>query len=183
MNPDYVFPADEYLLLGKVAKAHGLNGELKIYLHSEQPENAAVYGELLLIDRAGVISSPLAVLKSRVQGKALITRLATIATRTQAEQVEGCGVLLARKDLPAVDENEYYWHQYQDKLVVDLAGNAIGRVERLFNNGAQDILVIKSGKEEILIPITESILVGETAESLIVNPPPGLLELNANAGS
>lgn len=182
MNPDFVFPADEYLLLGKVAKAHGLNGELKIYLHSEQPENAAVYGELLLIDRAGAISSPLSVLKSRVQGKAVIIRLATIATRTQAEQVEGCGVLLARKHLPAAGENEYYWHQYQDKLVVDLAGNAIGRVERLFNNGAQDILVIKAGKEEILIPITKSILVGETAENLIVNPPPGLLELNANAG-
>jgi len=85
--------------------------------------------------------------------------------------------------LPAAGENEYYWHQYQDKLVVDLAGNTIGRVERLFNNGAQDILVIKSGKEEILIPITKSILVGETAENLIVNPPPGLLELNANAGT
>jgi len=35
MNPDYVFPADEYLLLGKVAKVHGLNGELKIYLYSD----------------------------------------------------------------------------------------------------------------------------------------------------
>jgi 16S rRNA processing protein RimM len=183
MIPDYLFPADEYLLLGKVAKAHGLNGDLKIFLYSEQPENAVVYSELLLIDRDGAISSPLVVMKSRVQGKAMIIRLASIATRTQAEQVEGHGVLLARKHLPATGKDEYYWHQYQEKLVVDLAGQVIGRVERLFNNGAQDILVIKAGKEEILIPITKSILVGETAENLIVNPPPGLLELNADSGS
>ncbi len=183
MSPDYVFPTDEYLLIGKVVKAHGLNGELKIYLHSEQPENAVGYSELLLIDKSGALSAPLSVIKSRVQGKAVIIRLATITTRTQAEQAEGCGVLLARKHLPAASANEYYWHQYQDKLVVDLEGSVIGRVERLFNNGAQDILVIKAGKDEILIPITKGILVGETAENLIVNPPPGLLELNANSGT
>ena len=85
--------------------------------------------------------------------------------------------------MPAINRDEYYWYQYQDKLVVDLEGNTLGRVERLFTTGAQDVLVIKAGKEEILIPVTKSILVGETAEKLIVNPPPGLIELNTNSGT
>ena len=118
-------PADEYLLLGKVAKPQGLQGDLKIFLHSGQPENVAHYKELRLVDRDGVISPPLAVLSSRVQGKTAIVRLASITNRTEAEQVEGQGVLLARHHLPTVGENEYYWHQYQDKLVVDIAGNEI----------------------------------------------------------
>ncbi len=181
MTLDYVFPVDEYLLLGKIAKAHGLHGELKIFLYSGQPENIAEYDELLLVDRNGVISVPLAILKSRVQGKAVIIQLASIANRTQAEKVEDYGVLLARKNLAAIGDNEYYWHQYQDKLVVDLEGNIVGRVDHLFSNSAQDILVIKAGKEEILIPVTKDILVGEADGTLIVDPPPGLIEINSNS--
>lgn len=183
MTADYIFPVDQYLLLGKVAKPQGLNGDLKIFLHSGQPENIALYNELHLVDRNGIITPPLTVLKSRVHGKAAIIRLASITTRTQAEQVEGQGVLLARHHLPAVGENEYYWHQYQNKLVVDLQGNEIGRVERLFNTGAQDVLVVQAGKEEVLIPITKAILVGETADNLIVDLPLGLIGLNGNQGN
>jgi 16S rRNA processing protein RimM len=183
MTSDFVFPSDKYLLLGKVAKAHGLHGELKIFLYSGQPENISGYVELFLISKANVVSSPLAIMKSRIQGKAVIIQLATIGNRTQAEMVEDYGVLLERKHLAVVGENEYYWHQYQDKLVVDLDGNAIGRVEYLFTNGAQDILVIKAGKEEILIPITKDILMSETAGTLIVNPPPGLIEINAHSSN
>lgn len=183
MTVDYIYPADEYLLLGKVAKPQGLQGDLKIFLHSGQPENVALYKELRLVDRDGVISPPLAVLASRVHGKAAIVRLASITTRTEAEQVEGQGVLLARHHLPTVGENEYYWHQYQDKLVVDIAGNEIGRVARLFNTGAQDVLVVQAGKEEVLIPVTKEILVGETADNLIVDLPPGLIGLNATPGN
>jgi 16S rRNA processing protein RimM len=183
MPLDYIFPADEYLLLGKVARAHGLHGELKLFLYSGQPENIAGYSELLLIDGKGVISPPLEVLRSRIQGKAAIVQLASIVDRTLAEKVEGWGVLLAKEHLPEASENEYYWCKYQDKLVVDLEGNIIGRVDHLFANGAQDILVIKKGKEEILIPITRDILVGATDEKLIVNPPPGLMELNTTFGN
>ncbi len=180
MTLDYVFPADEFLLLGKVAKAQGLRGELKLFLYSGQPENIAGYSELILVSKTGVISSPLAILKSRVQGKAVIVQLASIENRTQAERVEGQGVLLARKHLPTIGEDEYYWYQYQGKIVVDLAGNIIGQVQHLFNNGAQDILVIKAGGEEVLLPVTKGIVVGESEEKLIVNPPPGLLELNTD---
>ncbi len=183
MTPDYVFPADKYLLLGKVTKAQGLHGEVKIFLYSGQPENIAKYEELLLINRSNVISSPLAILKSRVQGKASIVQLATITNRTQAEMVVDYGILLDRKYLAVIGDNEYYWQQYQEKLVVDLDGNTIGRVDHLFTNGAQDILVIKAGKEEILIPITKDILVSETAGTLIVNPPPGLIEINTSSGN
>ena len=86
MTPDYVFPADKYLLLGKVAKAQGLQGELKLYLYSGQPKNVGEYKELLLVNKAGVISSPLAVLKSRIQGKAVIVRLASINDRTPGRE-------------------------------------------------------------------------------------------------
>jgi len=181
MNPEFVFPADEFLLLGQVAKAQGLRGELKLFLYSGQPENVAEYRELFLVDKAGVISAPLVIVKSRIQGKTVIVQSASIVNRTQAEAVEGLGVLLAKKDLPAPGDNEYYWRHYQGKEVVDVDGKPIGVVERLFSNGAQDVLVVKAGKNEVLIPVIKNIIVDETGDKLIIDPPPGLLELNTNS--
>lgn len=177
MTEEYPYPTDKYVLLGKITKAQGLRGEVKIFSFSGQPENFQGYQELVLVSQTGTISPPLVVENLRIQGKTVIVKLASISNRNQAEEIEGRGVLLAKDLLPEPAGDEYYWYRYEGKLVRDLNGRNIGRVENLFNNGAQDILVVKSGKEEILIPITKSIVIRESAEELIVDPPPGLLDL------
>lgn len=183
MVEDFSYPAEEYLLLGKVSKAHGMRGEVKIFLYSGQPENIRSYKELFLIDRQGKLFGPLSVLRSRDQGKLAIVQFASVTDRNQAEEIEGRGVLLAKTDLPEIADDEYYWHQYLGKAVVDVTGKILGRVEHIFRTGLQDVLVIKSvdADEEILIPVTREIIVGETAEELTVDPPPGLLELNSGS--
>ncbi len=184
MVKDFSYPSDEYVLLGKVAKAQGLRGEVRIFSFSGQPENFCGYREIVLVDSSGKLSPPLTVERFRVQGRFTIVQLASIKSRDQAEEIVGRGVLLAKSLLPDTADDEYYWYQYEGKLVIDQSGRTIGRVESLFSNGAQDIMVVKSGEEEILIPITKSIIVEETAEQLIVNPPPGLLDLaNENGDS
>lgn len=182
MAENYSYPAGEYVLLGKVAKAHGLRGEVKIFSFSGQPENFHGYKEIVLVDTSGKLSVPRAIENVRIQGRTAIAKLASVNSRERAEEIEGMGVLLAKNLLPETAEDEFYWYKYEGKLVLDLSGQVIGRVESLFSNGAQDVLVVKSGKEEILIPVTKSIIVRETAEGLIVNPPPGLLDLTNESG-
>lgn len=182
MTEEYPYPTDVYVLLGKITKAQGLRGEVKIFAFSGQPENFMGYQELVLVNKTGTQSPPLAVENLRIQGKTVIVKLASITDRNQAEAIEGMGVLLAKDLLPEPAVDEYYWYRYEGKLVKDLSGRKIGRVENLFSNGAQDILVVKSGKEEILIPITNNIVVRETTEELIVDPPSGLLEVYNEAG-
>ena len=177
MKLDYPFPTEEFLLLGKVAKAHGMRGEIKIFSYSGQPENIAAYKELVFVDTMGTLSNPLTVLSCRVQGKVAITRLQTISNRNQAENVEGMGVLIARRFLPELAEDEFFWHQYVGKTVTDLQEHDIGKIESIFSNGAQDIMVIRAGSREVLIPISKAIVVGESAEKITIDPPPGLLEL------
>ena len=183
MSEDFHYPADEYLLLGKITKAHGLRGEVKIFLHSGQPENIRSYKELFLIDRQGELFGPLSVLRSRDQGKFAIVQFTSVNDRNQAEEIEGRGVLLAKTDLPEVSEDEYYWHQYLGKTVVDVTGKTLGKVEHIFQTGFQDVLVIKGfdADGEILVPVTREIIVGETAGELTIDPPPGLLELNSGS--
>ena len=177
MTDLFCYPTDAYILLGKVTKAHGLHGDVKIFSYSGQPDNFSGYKEIVLVDLSGNLSAALTVEKFRIQGKTVVARLASINSRDLAEKIEGRGVLLPKSLLPATEEDEYYWYQYEGKLVLDQGGKTIGRVASLFNNGAQDIMVVQSEQKEILIPVTKSIIVKETDEYLIVNPPPGLLEL------
>ncbi len=177
MTEIFPYPADKYVLLGKVTKVHGLRGEVKIFSFSGQPENFSGYKEIILADNSGNLSAALAVERFRIQGKTVIVQLASIKNREPAEAIVGKNVLLAKDLLPETDEDEYYWYQYEGKLVVDQSGQTIGRVASLFNNGAQDIMVVESGEKEILIPVTKNIIVDENDEQLIIDPPSGLLDL------
>lgn len=181
MADDFSFPVDDYVLVGKITKAHGLRGEVKIFPFSEEPANLVRYKKLVLVDSRASLSPVLTVASSRVQGKTTVVQFAEIGDRTNAENVEGYGVLIAREDLPAVEGDEYYWHDYQGKLVVDQSGQEIGKVNHLFFNGAQDVLVIQGNGKEILIPVTKDIVVKESAGTLVIDPPLGLLELNTDA--
>lgn len=172
------FPEDKYLLVGKATKPHGLRGEIKIYCFSGQPENYKDYKELTLLDPSGRLIGPLAVKKSRVQGKTAVVKFASIDDRTTAEKIEGLEVLVLKELLPKTKPGEYYWHQYQGKKLLDTKGAQIGIVRQLFNSGAQDILVVDREGEEALVPVTKEFIINETEDSLVVDLPPGLLEIN-----
>lgn len=179
MGETYRYPDEDFILLGKVVKAHGLRGEVKIFTYSGHPENIGTYSELVLLDGPETLSQPLKVQRSRVQGKMAIVQLESINNRNGAEAIEGKGVLLPKSSLPETGDDEYYWHQYEGKLVVDTNSREIGRIRALFNNGAQDVLIVEGAFQEILIPMTRQIVIREDGEKLIVDPPPGLLELNS----
>ncbi len=178
MVGDFLPPPAGYILLGRVGKAHGLKGEVKIICFSEQPENVAAYKRFYLMNRRGVLSKGLAVLKSRIQGKGVVVQLDSIVSREQADELLGTSILIAKSELPEITDNSFYYYQFQGKRVVSKKGLDIGLVKQIFNNGAQDILVVQAAHDEILIPVTKTIVVDETEEELIVDLPPGLLELN-----
>jgi len=178
MARNFTFPKDDYLLIGVVAKAHGMRGEVKIFPYSGDPANITGYKELRLVDTNGKLTPSLAIIRSRDQGKVAIVQLATIENRNLSEELEGMGVLLAKEDLPKIGNDEFYWHQLQGKEVIDQKGKTIGKVKSLFSNGAQDIMVIQAGKNEILIPVLKDIIVEETETKVVIQPPPGLLNIN-----
>lgn len=178
MSNDFRYPSDRYILVGTVGKAHGLRGEFKIFCFSEQPENVVKYRTLYLVDSSGYITNGLKVLKCRVQGKGVIVQLETIVSRNKTDEVRGLGVLVAKSELPDTAPTEFYYYQFHGKQIITKDGNKIGAVTKIFNNGAQDVLVIAAGKDEILIPVTESTILNETETELIIDVPLGLLDLN-----
>jgi len=179
MADAFSFPTDRYILIGKIGKPHGLRGEVRLQLYSEQPENLQGYSRLVLVTTDGKLSQPLRLLSSRVQGKTAIIGLESVSERDGADGLKGMGALLEKTELPDTEEDEYYYYQYTGLTVKTVEGLFLGRVENIFSNGVQDILVVRGTGQEYLIPVVKSVIVRHSDEELIVSPPPGLLEINS----
>jgi len=179
MADAFSFPTDRYILIGKVGKPQGLHGEVRLYFSSGQPGIVRYIRRLVLVSAENRLSPPFPISTCRIQGKAAIVGLESVTNRDRAEQLKGMGVLLDRADLPKGIEGELHWYQFDGLPVRTVEGRELGRVERIFSNGAQDILVIREGSQEYLIPILDSIIVSHTDKEIVVAPPPGLLEINS----
>jgi len=171
---------NDLVMIGEVVKPHGIRGEIKVYVFSEKPRNFKQYKEIFLQGPTGGSTESFKVVKSREQGKLAILQLENVGTRETAEDLQGCIILINKADLPVLDSDEYYWQQLNGLLVVTDAGQEIGRVTKLFNTTAHDIMVVTGMGQEFMIPVQGNIIkeIDEQGGIIIISPPPGLLDIN-----
>lgn len=179
MSDDFSYPAETYILIGKILEPHGLKGEVRIFSFAGQPENIQHYKKLVLVTPGGKLSSPYSTEKFRIKGKSAIVRLESVNDRNGAEAITGMGVLILKEDLPQPENNEFYLYQMEGLAVITDQGRRLGTVTGIFSNGAQDLLVVQDNDQEYLIPILDSIILHQDTEKIVIAPPPGLLEINS----
>ncbi len=90
-------------------------------------------------------------IKGQVHSKAVIAHLAGCDDRDQAATLVGCGIAVPRSDLPALASGQHYWTDLIGLDVVTLDGTSLGRLERLIETGANDVMIVH-GEREWLIP-------------------------------
>lgn len=168
----------EFILLGKVAKPHGIRGEIKVYPYSGQPENFNAYRKVFMASDSGRELLPYAVEQSRVQGKLAVLKLTGCSTREDAQNLVGREIWLLRRDLPPPDDSEYYWLDLENKQVVTEDGQELGKVAAIFATGAHDIISVTGSGREYLIPVHEEFIVRIDDVKVVLRLPPGLLDIN-----
>ena len=147
-------PKSARILLGRIAGAHGIRGEVVIHAYTVTPESISAYGPLF--DRAGERSFEIA--NARATAKGVVARLKGIGDRTAAEALKGVELYVDRDRLPAAAEGEFYHVDLIGLAAVDPEGRQIGEIVAVQNFGAGDLLEIRlvgSGKTE-LVPFTEA---------------------------
>lgn len=116
----------------------------------------------------------------RSKGENVILALAGIATRSEAETLVGCELLIDRRDLTELKPGEYYWEDLIGRPVVTDSGQPLGVVSELFATGAHDVLVVRGREREYLIPVIDEYLTftEDPQRTLVVTPVAGLLDMN-----
>lgn len=136
--------SDDLITVGKVSTVYGVKGWVKLYSYTDPMTNLLEYREVF-INRAGQWQ-PVKISEGRRQGKTLVASLDGIDDREVARTLTGCELAVRRDAMPALPEDEYYWHQLQGLLVTVTAGGndlLLGRVDHLLETGANDVLVVK----------------------------------------
>jgi len=170
--------AGEFILIGKVAKPHGVRGEIKVYPYSGQPENFQAYVRIFVGWEKDRDLHPYAIEQCRVQGKLALLKLAGCTSREVAEEMVGREIWLHRNDLAELEDTEYYWLDLEGKKVITEDGLELGKVTAIYETGAHDIISVTGRDEEYLIPVHKDFIVRIDETEVVLSPPPGLLDIN-----
>ncbi|MBB3191196.1 ribosome maturation factor RimM [Halomonas cerina] len=142
-------PADDHVVLGKLTSPYGVKGWLKVYSYTSPMEGILDYDEWVLRHQGGLVRYRLA--QGRPHGKGLVARLEGVDGREPAEALVGAEILLPKAELPELDgDDEFYWYQLEGLKVVTLEGETLGRVDYLFETGANDVMVVKGRSEDAI---------------------------------
>ncbi len=162
-QPDGPSEGVELLEVGRITKAHGLRGDVVVFLSSDRDERVAS-GSVL--ETSG---GPLRVVTSRRHQDRWVVRFESITTREQAEAAGGTVLSAA----PIVDSGALWVHDLIGQRVVSADGVNRGVVESVMDNPSSDLLVLDGGA---LVPV--AFIVGDPSDGVIkVDTPDGLFEL------
>jgi len=126
------------ILVGRVAGAFGVKGELRITSYTDDPAALVRYRSLQGADGAPALT----LTGGRPYKGALVARAQEVATREDAEALRGLELYLPREALPPPDEDEYYLADLIGLAAVTPEGEPLGRIKNVQNFGAGDLLEI-----------------------------------------
>lgn len=139
------------ITLGRIVGVHGVKGWVK--LHSDcRPREAILDYVQFIAARKGQPDQILTLKGGRVQGKGIVAQFAEITDRDMAMALIGLNLNVYRDNMPEPEEGEIYWADLIGLTVVNRQEQVLGTVKELFETGANDVLVVKQGKTEHLIP-------------------------------
>lgn len=170
----------QQLRVGRLVKAHGLKGALKLELYTDDPDRRFTPGAVFALQVP--TSSPwhgstLTLAELRWYNGQPVGFFEGVADRTAAESLVKA-ILWIDQDAEEEPEEDA-WYDFQlVGLRAQRDGEEVGRIVRVEHFPAQDLLVIDTGEREVLVPFVSAIVpaVDIAAGIVTITPPPGLLE-------
>ncbi|MFK0573395.1 ribosome maturation factor RimM [Endozoicomonas sp.] len=171
------------IALGHIASVFGVKGWLKIHSNTSPLENILNYPRWILdpVNKNDGQLMTVEIDQARPHGKGLVAHIVGCDDRELARSYCGSQITVNIDELPEPEDDEVYWHQLEalDVFSRNAAGDNVllGKVSRLMETGANDVLVIRPSKgsidqQERLVPW----LIGQVV--LDVNPEKGFIRVD-----
>lgn len=136
--------------VGRLTAVYGIKGWLKVHSYTEPAENLFEYHPWWLKTRHGI--KQVEIDEARPHGDAFVVHLVGVDDRDQAATFTSVDIAVERDQLPELDEGEYYWSQLENLIVISCyqgTEKRLGRVTKLFETGANDVLVVQGDEQSI----------------------------------
>lgn len=163
-----------YVVTGRVIKAYGILGWVKIEPFTVNPERFRPGCSFIL---EGVEEGRLVLEDVEERPDGLLAKFRGRDTRSEAETLKGCWLMVDPDELGEAPPGAYWEHQVIGLEVFTSDGTCLGSVVEVLETGANDVLVVK-GEKEVLIPMIEQVVsrIDLAAGRMLIEPLPGLLE-------
>jgi len=173
----------EYLVVGHVTRPHGIRGEVYVTPLTDRPELVFAPGRRMRLGDSEAALDPAEPPKEvagvRPFKRGLLVKFDDVRDRTAAEAMAGRYLLVPLAELEPLEEGEYYYHQLLGLEVVTRDGERVGCVREVYETAPAHLLEVTGEGKPHLIPFTARIVrqVDLEARRIVIEPPPGLLEL------
>jgi 16S rRNA processing protein RimM len=166
---------DELILVGFVARAHGLRGEVVVDVYSDAPDRFAA-GSALVARAPDGGTRGTRIAESRPFAGRLLVRFEGVADRDAAEALRDTELLVPRSEVAPLPPGRHYRFELLGLRVRTRAGEELGVVAEVFATGSNDVLVVRGERGEMLLPVLDTVVleVSEERGEMTVEVPPGL---------
>jgi 16S rRNA processing protein RimM len=172
----------EFLIVGRVRRAHGLRGELAVEAITDAPDAVFASGARVF---AGTTTGDLApdrtelhVTQSSPFKGGLIVSFREITDRTEAERWRDRYFLLPATELAPPEAGEVYVHELIDMRVVLSSGEDVGTVIDVYDLPQGLTLDVRRANGTVMLPFNGRVVTGVDREArvIVVDPPDGMLD-------
>lgn len=176
------------LRVGRLVKAHGLKGAIKLELYTDSPNQRFQPGQILELqvpETSEWFGKTITVTELRFYNQAPVLFLEGIDNRSKAETLIRA-ILLIETEADDLPEEPEAWYDHQLVGLEALVGEeSVGIVTRVDHLPAQDLLAIETANGEVLVPFVKQIVpeVNVSLGQVRITPPDGLFEVNRETGA
>lgn len=150
------------VIVGIVRAPHGVKGEVRVEPLTDRFEERFRVGS-----RLQSVIGPVTVASVRGTDGGPIVRFEGIADRGAAERLRG-DLRVSRKAARAGEG--HLWADLVGMRVATPEGTALGRVTDVLRAGGADVLVVRDGEREILLPMLESVIREVGTDTIVAVP-------------
>ena len=163
--------------IGKITKHQGNKGEVRAIPLTDNPERFELLDKVLLVKGDRIISKEIEYI--RFYKNFIILKLDGVDDLEQASDYRNYLIQIPEEEKLPLPEGEYYIDDLIGFKVLTEDGRELGNLTEVIKNAGTDIFLVKGESAEYMIPAARAIItkIDQTAARIMINPPPGLLEL------
>ena len=168
-------PANPWMPIGQVVGAHGINGAVKVYFYDDRQRTFSP-GDTLLLSASGGPRTAYIVAWARPHKRNYLVGLEGIEDRGQAQALKDARIVIQRSEMPALEDDTFYWVDLIGLDVYTVADRYLGKVAAVIPTGSNDVYVVKDAAAETLVPALKTVVIDVdlAANTMRVKLPEGL---------